>query len=263
MTGSPFTCSGLAYAGVNRRWFMVVSSKALSVSVEDFGDAEIEQARVTLLVHLDVGGLEVAVDNQIAMSACSTASQIFSKSCKRSRSPKPPLVRVSSDGLAVHVLHNQIRQPVLSGASVEDTRDVRMFKAGKDATLMAEAAQDGVRIHAALHDLDGYVFLEDVVAAACPVNHAHAALADDFQNQVGSNAASCGHGFGQGADGPTHGASKTNCCFLFRRQHALYFPSQFGVAVALGVKEGCALGLLGDRVLRRIDPRCGASGRHP
>src|SRR5688572_27560550 len=64
------------------------------------------------------------------------------------------LVAILVDRQALDVLHDEIRQAVLSGVAIEQACDVRMIETGEDLPLVAETAQHGFRIHAALDELD-------------------------------------------------------------------------------------------------------------
>jgi hypothetical protein len=67
VSGSPRTCSGLAYSGVIARTSCRVTARpAAAVGVDQLGDAEVEQVHAAVARDEDVGGLEVAVDDQVA-----------------------------------------------------------------------------------------------------------------------------------------------------------------------------------------------------
>ena len=62
--------------------------------------------------------------------------------------------------------------------AVEEARDVRVLEAGEDLALLAEAPEDGLRVHAPAHDLHGDALLERPVGALAKVHGAHPAVAD-------------------------------------------------------------------------------------
>ena len=64
----PRACSGLAYSGV-MTWTPVAVWRVLgrAVGVEQLRDAEVEELGHAVLGHQDVAGLEVAVDDQVAV----------------------------------------------------------------------------------------------------------------------------------------------------------------------------------------------------
>ncbi len=84
----------------------------------------------------------------------------------------------SSIGTPFDVLHDEIRQAVLGRVAVQQARDVRVIEAREDLPLVAEAAQHGLRIHAALDELDRDLLLVLPVGAPGEIDRAHAAAAD-------------------------------------------------------------------------------------
>src|SRR5262245_20296367 len=95
---------------------------------------------------------------------------------------KPMRAAVLVDRLAIDVLHDEVRNTVVSCPTVEETRNIRMCKAGQDLPFVVETPQHGIRIHAALDHLDRDTQLELRVGALSEVDGAHpsaAKLADD------------------------------------------------------------------------------------
>ena len=88
---------------------------------------------------------------------------------------EPARLAVLHDGLALDVLHGEVRQTVGRRPAVEEAGDVRVLEAGEDLTLVAEAADDGIGVHAAFEDLDGDALLVRVVAADGQIDRPHAA----------------------------------------------------------------------------------------
>ena len=62
-------------------------------------------------------------------------------------------------------LHREVRQTLECRSAVEQAGDIGVFQAGENLTLVPEAADDGLRVHAALQDLDRHPLLVGVVAA--------------------------------------------------------------------------------------------------
>ena len=93
-------------------------------------------------------------------------------------------MQYSSIGSAFDVLHDEIRQAVVGRVAVQQVRDVRVIEARKDLPLVAEAAQHGLRIHAALDELDRDLFLVLPVGAPGEIDGAHAAAADALRDFV-------------------------------------------------------------------------------
>ena len=53
-----------------------------------------------------------------------------------------------------------------------------MLEAGENLTLVAEAADDAVGVHAALEHLDRHALLECIIVADAEIDGAHTAVAD-------------------------------------------------------------------------------------
>ena len=77
---------------------------------------------------------------------------------------------------------------VVGNSAVNEFADIRVIQLGEDSALRAEAAQDGVRIHAAFHKLDGDLLLEVAIVANAAVNSAHAAFAKKFDDAIRTDA---------------------------------------------------------------------------
>jgi hypothetical protein len=71
VTGSPASCSGLAYSGVARQQRGARHSQPLGAGrfgVEELGDAEVEESHLTAPGEQDVGRLEIAMDDEVNVS---------------------------------------------------------------------------------------------------------------------------------------------------------------------------------------------------
>ena len=88
------------------------------------------------------------------------------------------LSQYASIALPVDVLHHQVRHAVLVDSAVEQARDVRMFDAREDLTLVPEATDGGIALQALAQQLDGYQLAILVVAPLSQIDRAHAAARD-------------------------------------------------------------------------------------
>jgi hypothetical protein len=68
-----------------------------------------------------------------------------------------------------------------------------MFQIGQNLALVAEPAEDGCRVHAALDQLDGDLLVKLPVRAFGQVHRAHAAAPDLSNNPIRAD-----HGAGRG-----------------------------------------------------------------
>ena len=67
MTSFPSTCSGAAYSGVKAPAGQLRHRGRLRRFAEKLGDAEIKELYLPIVGDENIGGLEVAVQNQIAV----------------------------------------------------------------------------------------------------------------------------------------------------------------------------------------------------
>ena len=63
-------------------------------------------------------------------------------------------VAIGRKRLALDVFHDEVGQAVVGRAAIDQPRDVRMIELRQNLALVAEAAQDVVRIEPALDELD-------------------------------------------------------------------------------------------------------------
>src|ERR1043166_5360261 len=86
-------------------------------------------------------------------------------------------------------LHDEIGQSVVSGATVHQTRNVRMVERGYYLTFGAKPSQDEIGVHAAFDELNRHAHVELFVYAHCFVDRAHSAASHFALNAVGAKAA--------------------------------------------------------------------------
>src|SRR6185436_7839597 len=91
------------------------------------------------------------------------------------------------DANSLDVFHHQVRKSVGRRSAVDQSRDVGMVEASKYLALQAEAAEDFLRVHSALHQLDGDALLELVVETRGQPYGSHASAADALLQLVGSH----------------------------------------------------------------------------
>src|SRR6185295_10046506 len=98
-------------------------------------------------------------------------------------------VAVTIKRLAFNVLHNEVRQAVVSCAAIEQARDKPMVERRKYLAFLAKAPQDKVCIHATLHQLDRNAQSEFVVDTQRFINSAHAAPPNLALDAIGTQPA--------------------------------------------------------------------------
>ena len=99
----------------------------------------------------------------------------------------PPLVAEAVDGKPLYVLHHKVGQPIVCRSSVEKTRDVRVIEGSQNLALFAKTAEDEIRVHPALDELDGDAATEFAIAALGQIDCAHPAAPDLAHNAVSAD----------------------------------------------------------------------------
>ena len=154
---------------------------------EQLGDAEVENLGHAGRGHQDIGGLQVTVDNEILVQVLHGLAH-GPMETEPVPDGKVPLGTIDVERLAGHELHDEVRTPVVRGATVEERRDVRVLEPRKDLALPAKMAQDGLGSEAGVDQLEGHFTLEDPVVPNRPVDRSHAAVADLAEEPVGPDA---------------------------------------------------------------------------
>ena len=99
-----------------------------------------------------------------------------------------------------------LHKAAVGGAGVEDPGDIGMVHDDECLSLLLEAGDDGLGVHAGLDDLEGDA-LCDVVSSLGEVDDAEAALADDLEEAVWADgvAGLCADGVARGGFGRAGG----------------------------------------------------------
>src|ERR1700704_877839 len=87
-------------------------------------------------------------------------------------------VAVPVDRLALDVLHHKIGETIGSRPTFEQTSDVGMFEVGKNLSLHRKATKNHFRVHPAIDEFDGDLFLVMIVGAHREIDRAHSTVAE-------------------------------------------------------------------------------------
>ena len=161
----------------------------LGSGFEQLGDAEIEQLHGAFVGDQDVGRLEIAMDDEIAVRVGDRRTDL-----QQQREPRahvePARVAPARDRRAGDVFEREIRRAVVRDAAVVQLRDVRMHEPREDFALAQEAktrlgageiAADALERHA----------LREIAAFPLGEEHlAHAAFAEELEQLVDADAPS-------------------------------------------------------------------------
>ena len=141
-TADLLRCRVMQGEGAHFRTWM--QGRGLAWIIQQFGDAEIEQAYLPTRCDQDVGRLEVAVHDQVGMCVADRVADLqeqFQACFHRDFMG----LAVIGDGNAFHVLQCEIRLAFAADACIQQACDVGVFQLGQDFALAAEAqAQAGI-----------------------------------------------------------------------------------------------------------------------
>ena len=153
--------------------------------VEQRGDAEIEELDHAVAGDQHVGGLDVAVHDQVRVRVRHRRQHVEEQ-------PQPRLdaeatrVAVAVDLFTLDALQHQVRLSGRRDACVEQRRDVRMGEASEDVTFTPEALPGGAADQGNVEQLDRDLGLVAAVAAVGEPDAAHAAVAERLFERVGA-----------------------------------------------------------------------------
>ncbi|MEZ4654917.1 MAG: hypothetical protein R3E12_15350 [Candidatus Eisenbacteria bacterium] len=144
---------------------------------EDASDAEVEELHVAGLGDEDVRGLEIPMDDEVAvcelngLGDLADESQAFGDLGVSCLAPR-------GDGLAVDELHGEPGSTVVGDAAVDEGGDVGMGESGEDASFAEEAALHLFSVESAADELEGHALLEGRVDPFGEEDRAHAPAAE-------------------------------------------------------------------------------------
>ena len=161
-----------------RVWVLVGSAiGVVQLRIDDLGDAEIQQFRLSGTVHQDVAGLDVPVDDPVLVRELHRPADLH-KQAQPFAGRQAVGIAIAVDGLAIDVLHDEVGAAVFRRAAVEQARNIGMLEAGEDFPLGAKAAQDVISVEPAAQQLDRHLLAELSSAAHRQVHAAHSAPAE-------------------------------------------------------------------------------------
>ena len=161
---------------------------------ELLGDAEIEQLDPAVAIDQQVGGLEVAMDHQVAMGETHRVQHLQEQHHALAQA-EPARIAPAVDGFAIDAFHHEVRFAIGADAAIEQGGDVGVLQAGQDLPFAQEAFARGGRIGAGSDQFQCRLLGVGTVAALDRVYRAHATAADHLAHAPGTDAAS-EHGVG-------------------------------------------------------------------
>ncbi len=168
--------------------------------IQRAGDAEIHHLHGTLIGDHDVRGLDIAVDHTHAVRILQRAQH--AQHHLRGVALRQRAVHMDdvTQGLTLHILHHQVRQPfglaVLVGdyllAGIVDVHDIRVVHLGDGMRFTAEARQEDLIVRQiGAHNLNGDRAAETGVKA--DMHFGHASASDELTDLVAAVGQRRGH----------------------------------------------------------------------
>ena len=149
------------------------------VGGDELGDAEVEQLGFALGRDPDVGGLEVAVDDEVLVRVADGRAHLAEER-QPPGNPQAARVAVAVQPLALDVLHDEIGTPFGRHRRGVEPGDARVRQPGQHAPLVLELPAPRVVAEMALEQLDGDAAFQLRVLGQ--VHLAHAALAQQGED---------------------------------------------------------------------------------
>ncbi len=106
--------------------------------LQQFRDSEIQQVDVASCGHQDVGGLQVAMNDQVGVRVLDCAQDLL-KELQPLANRQPVRVAVGGERRAVDVLQGEVRLAVFSKARIKEACNAGMVEARQDFPLAGEA----------------------------------------------------------------------------------------------------------------------------
>ena len=159
----------------------------LGVLLEELRDPEVQQLHLALLVHQDVGRLQVPVHDELTLGIAKCVAHVGEEP-ESSPHTQPRLVAVPGDRHPVDVLHRQPRAAVGRDPTVVQPGDVPMLEPCEYLSLTEEPLdQVPPPDMGRMNQLDGDPLLELTVHPLGKVDRSHPSLAHQLDEAVGAD----------------------------------------------------------------------------
>jgi hypothetical protein len=151
------------------------------VGVGGSGHAEVKHLRLSGLLHEDIGGLEVAMDDALIVGVLHRVAHPRHQAHAGGQ-VEAVAVGVLVQGQAADELHREERLTVVGEAGLVDLRNAGVVQPGQDLRLVGEALEEGGGGEAGAYDLEGDRAARAILFRL--VDGSHAPLAEQAQNAV-------------------------------------------------------------------------------
>ena len=234
--------------------------------IERLRDAEVHELDRAVRCREDVARLEIAVDDQAPVGGGHRIADVTEDS-----KPRPDVqlvvVAVAIDPHPLHVLHREIRKPLVGEAAVEELRDAGMRQPGQDLPLGHEA-RALMTVERTLNHLQRHVALVLPVGPSREVDGSHPAAPDLAHDGIWTNPAPGPIAHARLVHGrraqPGDEALERPVRTSVRVEQRLDLEAQRHIVAALGGDErGSRMIRLGERLLEQQLEACPRLRRQP
>ncbi len=154
---------------------------------EQLRDPEVEQLGSAIAGDEDVAGFDVAVHHEVAMRVLHGAAHL-QEQFQPLAQEKSAIVAVGVHGLPVDVFHDEIGGAVVEVAAVDETRDRGVIERRENVPLAVQPTAQPRMQGRMMQHLDRHGLLVLLVVALAAIHRAHAPVAEDRHDPVGSYA---------------------------------------------------------------------------
>jgi len=154
---------------------------------QQLGNAEVQQLDAAVGIHQHIGGLEVAVHDEVAVGVADRLQHLQEQRHARAQRQAARVAPVR-DRLALDVLQGEPGPALGIHAAIEQARDAVVRQARQDGAFAAEARAQLRAVAGRANALDRHLLAQLGVIALGQPHHAHAAAPQFAQQAVGAEA---------------------------------------------------------------------------
>lgn len=207
------------------------------LGIQKFRDAKVEQLRDAVLRDQNVGGLQVAMNDEMLMRVVNRGADLLNE-CQTRRRGELIAIAVVIDPQPFDILHGDERSSVGRVTAIEQARDVGMIEPRQDLPFGAKARSQIGMEQTTCDDFQSDLLLILIVRALGEIDGAHAAVteqsrdfetADDLADrQIGSMKHRCDRSFHLPLE---------SSVLIVSPQHGEHFIFERRLLAALGIEK--------------------------
>ena len=164
-------------AGVARGEEHDLGDGCFFAALKEFGGAEVEEFDLPILAaDKDIGGLKIAVDDQVLMGVFDRRTDI-DEEADSVADGESAVIAILIEGDAIDVFGDEVRLPGRGDAAIEEPDDVGVLHLRQELALDEEAGFEVVGGEVLCQDLYGHLLGEDAIVALGQIDTAHATAA--------------------------------------------------------------------------------------